>query len=289
MSYVLLIISAILLAVNFVINKIYQKSEGASVESGLKFNMISALFTVIIFSIINKFNFEFNGFSFFMAFITSFCTVTYTIIGFKIIKEGQVSLYTFFLMTGGMVIPYIWGVLFLNEHIDLQRIVGLLVIIISVFLVNPGTKKMGGKTSLMCIGVFFLNGFVSVFSKIHQISPIAVSSSKFIVLGGIIKFICCFALYLLLAKQSRKGTPKVDKSFKSVIWIIFVSAFISGLSYLLQLLGAKEIDATVLYTIITGGSIFFTTIAGWICFKEKPTKKRVFSVIMCFVGTCMFL
>ena len=290
MSYALLIISAILIAANFITNKVYQKNEGATVESSLKFNVLSALFTVIIFLIINKFQIEFNGFSFLMSFITTCCCVAYTIIGFKIIKEGQVALYTFFLMTGGMLVPYLLGVLFLNEQITFLRILGLIIITISVFLVNPGIGKTGGKTVLMCISVFFLNGFVSVFSKLHQIYPMAISSSGFVLLGGIIKFLCCYILYYFIAPKRKKDTAKTVKSYKrAAVVIAFVSAFISGVSYLFQLMGAKEIDATVLYPIITGGSIFFTTVAGWMFLKEKPTKKMVFSVIMCFVGTCMFL
>jgi len=38
------------------------------------------------------------------------------------------SLYTLFLMSGGMTVPYVWGVAFLDEDLTLFRTLGLLLI-----------------------------------------------------------------------------------------------------------------------------------------------------------------
>ncbi|MBQ4559467.1 MAG: EamA family transporter [Tyzzerella sp.] len=71
--------------------------------------------------------------------------------------------------------------------------------------------------------------------------------------------------------------------------IILCSAVVSGVSYMLQLIGAVNLPATVLYPIVSGGSIIFSTIAGMICFKERPNLYQKIGVVLCFVGTCLFL
>ena len=43
------------------------------------------------------------------------CGLAYTVIGFRIMKEGSMALFTLFLMSGGMLVPAVWGWLFLHE------------------------------------------------------------------------------------------------------------------------------------------------------------------------------
>ena len=50
-----------------------------------------------------------------------------------------------------------------------------------------------------------------------------------------------------------------------------------------------ELPATVVYPIVTGGSIIFTMLAGWLFFHEKPNRKMLAAVGISFLGTCLFL
>ena len=58
----------------------------------------------------------------------------------------------------------------------------------------------------------------------------------------------------------------------------------------LRKLDAKaKLPATVLYPIITGGSIVMTSLAGVVVFKEKLSVRQWVSVVLCLMGTCLFL
>ncbi len=61
------------------------------------------------------------------------------------------------------------------------------------------------------------------------------------------------------------------------------------ISYILQLIGAESLPASVLYPFITGGSIILTSFAGVAFFKEKLTIRQWMAVTACFVGTLLFL
>jgi multidrug transporter EmrE-like cation transporter len=58
---------------------------------------------------------------------------------------------------------------------------------------------------------------------------------------------------------------------------------------LLQLFGAASLPATVLYPFVTGGSIVLSSLAGIIFFKDKLSKNVIASIILCFLGTILFL
>ena len=286
-SYLMLCLSAVLLAIDFVINKFYQRKAGTSLQAGLIFNVVLGLFTTFIFWALSGFQFTLSGFSCIMAAVMSLLCVSYNILGFRILKNGSVAVYTLFLMTGGMVLPYVWGLLFLNEQLSLSTLIGLILLIGSVVICNLNTDKSNAKQLLLCIIVFVLNGLVSIVSKMHQVeaSYITVSANQFVMLTGIFKaVISLVASIFIKEKASLKQVCN-----KNTIVLIVGSAFVGGLSYMLQLIGAKDLPATILYPFITGGSMVFSSLAGVLVFKEKLSVKLIISLIISCLATLLFL
>ena len=146
---------------------------------------------------------------------------------------------------------------------------------------------------LLCVLVFVLNGFVSVFSKLHQIETVrpAISAIEFTMFSGVFKLVMSSVAYGILKLVMHKKQTQEDHTpnFKFLIPITLATAVSAGISYALQLMGASNLPATVLYPLITGGSMIFTAIAGILCFKEKLSKKMIVSLSLCFVGTLLFL
>ena len=282
--YVLLTVSVILLAFDFLVQKIYQKNCGASPRSCLKFTFLLGIVTAICFFAIGGFKFEFTPVSAIIAFCLSLLAVGYVAIGFKIMNISSVSLYTLFLMTGGMTLPYIWGLVFLDEPFSVLRMIGLVLIIGALITVNGGNHKISGKGLALCIAVFCLNGGVSILSKEHQLMENAVSANGFVVLTSLSKVIISAAALLFVKKDASE--PKATaKSYLPVV----LSALLSGVSYLLQLISAEKLSASILYPFVTGGSIILTALFGFIFLHEKPSKKTILGLAICFVGTCLFL
>lgn len=292
MDYILLIISAILIAANFVINNLYQQNRGTSAKRSIEFNMWLGLVSAIIFFVLGGFKCQITSFSVIMATISSLLCVLYTIIGFILMSQGNMSLFTLFLMAGGMIVPFFWGIVFLDENMSILHIIGLVLILSSLIINNSfDGKHVSVKTFLLCILIFVLNGFVSVISKVHQITPLTVSPADFVTLSGFSKFVLCIiALHIIkLISKSNKVLSATKGSKKYIFLLILLSSVFTGISFLFQLIGAKNINATALFPIVTGGSIIFTIIADWLIFKNKPSKKIVLGAILCFSGTCMFL
>ena len=289
MYYLMLTGSAMLLGADFALNKIYQKFYGTAPKAAFFFNSLLGLITAVIFFCINGFKLEFTVYSFVMAGLMGLFIMSYNVIGFRLLKSGTVAAYTLFLMTGGMVLPYIWGLLFLNESFSVLRTVGLIVILAGVVLSNFGGERVNMKQIAMCVAVFVFNGCVSIVSIMHQSQTTfnSVNAAEFIILGGIFRFLLAGTLFLVFKKKD--SSESGDNSLKKAIIIIASSAATGGAAYMLQLLGAKTLPATVLYPFITGGSIVFSALAGVTLFKEKLSAKLIISVILCFAGTLMFL
>ncbi len=293
-DYLLLILADLFLAVNFAINKIYQKHAGTSFRAGFTFSALTGLFTAVIFFIYNGFQFAVTPFSVLIAVLSSLLGTAYTLLGFRIMRQQGMSLYTLFLMTGGMTVPYLFGLIFLHEEFSILRTLGLLIIITGVFFSGFGKEKPDRLSIILCIVVFFLNGSVSVVSKLHGVyQHLAVDPQEYVVLAGLIGFAVAMILRFIV-KDPKETAPRQKEPFSWKSLLIFAlipaaSALVGGISSVLQLTGAQTIDASLLYPFITGGSIVFSSLTGWLVFREKMTKNILIGVICAFVGTLLFL
>ena len=288
-QYLMLTLATLLLAVDFSFNKIYQKTKGTSPASGFGFNALLGLFTSIIFFLINGFKVDFSLFSFLMAMAVNILVVSYNIIGFRLLKSGTMAIYTMFLMSGGMILPYVFGLVFLDEQFSALRMAGLVLILLGVIFSNTGGGKINTKQLLMCIAVFVLNGFVSITSKLHQTQTTfrTVKTEDFVLIGGLFKFVFAGIMYLIYKNKDKQKTG--DNNAFIPLVIIALSAVAGGVSYLLQLNGAMALPASVLYPFITGGGIVMSSLAGVIVFGDKLSKNVVVSIVLCFFGTVLFL
>lgn len=141
-------------------------------------------------------------------------------------------MYTLFLMAGGMVLPYVWGILFLREPFSRLRLIGLLAITAGVVLPNLEQRKLGKRQLLLCLAVFVLNGFVSITSKMHQINTAsAISTTDFIIWQGLIKFVLAGAIFLFA--KNRETIPDAVPEKKAIL----ITACSAALSILLCFIG----------------------------------------------------
>jgi len=287
MHYALVLLATVLLAFEFAFSRKYQTVEGTAMSAGLRFNMLTGLFTAVIFFGLNGFRLEFSSFSVLLVALSAVCATAYNVISFPILKAGGMTLYSTFLMLGGMLLPYGCGVLFLDEPLTVWRILGVAVIAVAVVLSTKASFKVSPWVYGLCAVVFLLNGGVSIFSKLHQIeaSHATVSTTAFVMYGGLARFLLSAGALLVQGKRAEK--PK--SSFPWILGIAAGAAAISGISYLLQLTGAKELPATVLYPMVTGGSIIFSALSGRVFFKERLSIWQLISIGLCFAGTLLFL
>lgn len=291
-DYIIVFTSVILLAISFMIQKLYQKTTSSGTKSAVIFGIYTASVTFVVYFLTNGAQMDFSWYSFINAMLKSLCCILYTIIGFKIMAWGNVTLYMIFLMSGGMVVPCVWGWLFLEEQVLLLRLLGVCVIVAALIISNGGISKANGKIIAMCISVFFLNGMVSVFSKLHQVNTIykVVDTTDYVLLSSVVSVLMNVALLSICKKELVVEEKAEKKKFHYLpLLIVLLYSITGGASSVLQLVSAKNLPASVLYPMITGGTTVLSGLFALIFFKEKPTKNEWIGMGLCFVGTCLFL
>ena len=194
MNYSYLLLAVACITVQFSLTKTYQIHYVRSLGSLLFFPLSQACLSVVFFLCLAGFQIKFGVFSFVMAFLCSLINVTIMLLSILIVRLGKLSIYTLFLMLGGMLIPFLYGIVALGETVTTGRITGM--IILSISLVIPFLKRSDGlfdvkrngkecKTGFLyiflCLCVFILNGCNGIVAKTHQINKAALNTDVFLV------------------------------------------------------------------------------------------------------------
>lgn len=306
--YIMILVSVVLLAMQFSTNKTYQLKYGDSAEASLRFSCLSGFLTSALFlilTIIMKEELKLSLYSILTASLIALLFCTYTFIGFKILSFGSMSVFMMFLMLGGMLLPFLYGIAFLNEKVSIFRIIGVVLLAVSMIfpvMSNMSKDRRGGLVfALLCLFVFVLNGSISILSKIHQINETydTCGTNMFVCLNNLMNGVLSGIGYIFIKLKNKskkdysKGIP--ENSTSSVFTkiplplIIAANSVCGGTSYMLQLVGAKYVPASMLYPLITGGSVVMSAVAGYIFFREKPDRNTAIGLILSFAATFLFL
>ena len=286
-EYVSVITATFLLAFEFACSKKYQSLEGTSLQMGLRYNAVSGLTSAVFMWILCGFRPEWSSYSLLLAFAMALSSMLYTLLSFQILKLGGIALYSLALMSGGMLLPYVFGILFWNESFTFAGFLGLVAVLAAVILANLNRQTVNKPLLLLCFAVFILNGCCSILSKTHQINQtfVTTDSAGFVLYSGVWKCLLC-APILLVRKKPRASHPVSRIPSLSVI---IGASVISAASYLLQLNGAKFLPASVLYPVITGGSVVFSAITGRVLFKECISLRQALCMLLCILGTWLLI
>jgi len=310
--YAMIIFSVLLFSVQFVFTKCYQKERGSHFSASMLQLVLSSAFFIPFYFVLNKFKLEFTPFSFFIATLYAINGMTCTVFGMKVLEKVNLSVYTLFLMLGGMIVPFIYG-LFTGEELTILKVLSVILVALSLFidLKKDGEKKIDFKLLLCCMMIFLTNGLAHVLTYIHQRSTLqTVSTSSFLLLAFLCKMVICgviFAVITYRARQKQQAEPSADsnsnpdsegvcaqdknrvfKSWMITIGVIVGYVIVSGLAQWISAYTAVYVDAGIKSTIITGGCIVMSAFFGLI-FGEKITPVKVIQLVLALGGVVLMM
>ena len=278
MYYGLILISVSLFGGCFAINDVYRKMRGNGIKTSLQFSLISSLSGLLVLLAANKFVFGYTHFTLLMAILAAANGCAFAFCGFRALGSINLSLYSLYSMLGGMLLPFLQGILFYGEDITVAKIVCCAFIAAALLLTVNKEKKRGG--TKYYVGIFILNGMSGVISKIFASAPYPkADASSYSILSAFCSAVIS-GLVLLLFLRKNDGAPK---NTPISVAISSAGGIANCIANLLLVIALAHVDASVQYPLVTGGVMIVSTVI--CCFREnKPSKKEVLSVIIAFIG-----
>lgn len=285
MYYALIFAATVLFGLQFFFNKLYQKGEGDGISSAMIFAFLNALVCAAEMFCLNRFVFSFSFFSMGVALLCGLNNILYAYSSVKALGKADLATFSLFAMLGGMILPFIGGIIFWNEKITALKIICCLLIIFALWL---GTDRGSGRkgAAKYYIMIFIFNGMSGILSKLHQSGDRHVTEQGYMLLSSI----CAMAIsgavliYLKVIKKQKIALNKPGRSIPSVA----VYSVISGVGNLFLLIALSHVDASVQYPFVTGGTIVVSAIISAII-GEKPGVRKLIAIAVAFTATLILI
>lgn len=301
-DYILILLAVACCAMQFASMKIYQSSVRQTTVTALTLLIVSNLAATLVYLFVGGFSVRFSWFSFFWICVKAIITIPYFLLGIKSLSLGSLAIYSMFMMLGGMILPFLYGVIFLNEGLSIWKIVGL--ILLTGFIVLQATaqgradeeKKVEGKKNayfffIICLLIFLLNGATSIVSKAHQVGEHAVDEISFTVSSSLLT-VALSALILGCSLRKRDKAEKLGQIKSAFSWKPFLGMIAVGVisctGNFLLLKAASNVPASIQFPLVSGGVIVLSAIVSVCIFKEKLSKKEWISIAGAFLSTFLF-
>lgn len=301
-DYILILLAVIGFAAQFSFMEIYKNCVQQTTIAVLILLVVSNLAASLLYLLISGFTVCFSWFSFFLACAMAVVMVPYYILGIKSLSLGSLAIYSLFMMLGGMIVPFLYGVVFLQEEISVLKIVGCVLLtgfIILQAVAQGETDKLeqsAGKKRkylffIICLLVFFINGATGVIAKAHQVATKAIDEISFTIISCLLtSILSAVFLGISLLKKGRKEKINQVRSiflYKPFLIMIIVG-IVSYTANFLLLKAASNVPASVQFPLVSGGVIVLSSLVSFFIFKEKVSKKEWFSILGAFFSTFLF-
>ena len=181
-----------------------------------------------------------------------------------------------------VVIPIIFGFYVYKESMGFQKVFGIVLALIAVYLTskNPKTTKSLTKGLWLPIILFFGSGIIDTSIKYIETTylpenGIPIFSATVFAIAFLIG-ISLIAYHRLIRKNSPTGN-KVPTSLKQKLQVVFGGICLGVVNYLsiyyvLKALDHESLESSTIFTVNNVAIVMLTTLIGLIGFKEQISK-----------------
>ena len=282
MYYALILLSVAMFGGCFALTDTYRRLRGSGIRITMESTVIGGTVGLLILLAVNRFVLGFTPFTLLMASLASLNGFLLTFCSFKALSRINLSLYSLFMMLGGMVLPFLQGILFYGEGMSWAK--AICVLLITLALGCTVTRGEGKSGAIYYAAIFLLNGIAGVLTKLFTSAPYpkanAASSSMW---QAILSVGAAAAILLLILYREREKTSAVPR------FSLFAGAVSAGngalnkIANFILVLALAHVDASVQYPMVTGGTIIVSTLFCYLG-DRRPSRRELISVGLAFLG-----
>lgn len=181
-----------------------------------------------------------------------------------------------------VVIPVLFGLFIYHETAGLYKITGIILALVAVCFTSVNESKTFNKSYIYLPIILFL-GSGTLDATLKYVEKMYVAENETKIYTSVI-FLTAFILgVLFLGIQLIIGKAKLKmRNFYAGI-ILGVPNFYS-IYFLLKALQTKGLESSTLFTINNVSIVLFSTVVGFLLFKEKLSKKNVFGIALAIIS-----
>lgn len=200
--------------------------------------------------------------------------------GVMALASGNMAIATM-IASFSLIVPCLYGIVFLNEGLSVFGTIGLVLCFVSVFMVMSKGKskgKLSAKFWIYSFATFLANGICSVLQKAHQTAYAGQYQSEFLIFS-----MACATVVFLFVREKRQSENDVAArkvgTRTGVVLGSIAGACNCVSNYFILRLAAVE-NASVLFPVLSVLNSLIACVFSRVVFKEKLTFLQMLSIVV---------
>lgn len=194
---------------------------------------------------------------------------TATVAGTVAVSCGSLSITTL-IISYSLMIPAVYGLIFLKDPISFGLIPGLVLLMISLYLIN--IRGQGAKVTLKWVVAVFLgffgNGMCSVVQKMQQVKFEGSYKNEFMIVA--LAMVTVFLGVLVFVRERKE-----IKSYAKAGWhMALLCGIVNGVVNLFVMILSGIMPVSVMFPMVSAGGIIVTYLVSRFYYKEKLTRTQ---------------
>lgn len=273
LNIILLTFTTVGISLQAVLQKEYNRKTGN--KGPLTFSAISVLCACLFFLISGGFDFHFTAgiLPYTFGFAASYGTAV--IMTLLAIKVGPLSL-TSLVTSYSLIVPTLYGLIFLKENVGVLFFIGLAVLCVSLFLMN--SRRPESRITPLWVLFAFLafagNGACSTVIMVQQKTFNGQYRSELMVIAllTVSALTACIALF---TEKKDIGVCVKRGAAPAALYGV-----VNGFCNLMAMVLAVKMNASVMYPIISAGGIILSGIVSVAVYKERLSRGQYIALAL---------
>lgn len=187
------------------------------------------------------------------------------------IAHGSLSLSSLF-MSYSLMIPTFYGLIFLKDPMGKGFIVGMLLLLVSLFLINYSSDHNGKKSKfsfkwiIFVLLAFFGNGMCTVVQKMQQVAFDGAYKNEFMIVALAIVIVIMLVMTFVKEKKEIKFLAKSGWHWALICGVL------NGVVNLFVMILSGRIPVSLMFPLISAGGLVVTYLVSRFLYEEKLTK-----------------
>ena len=238
------------------------------------FNAIISAAALLFFAVTaTKLDFDLSFIPYSIGFAASYAIATVFLV--LAIAYGSLSLTSLF-FSYSLMIPTLYGLVFLKDDISVVFILGLALLVVSLFLANKNDKKAKFSFKwIICVILAFLgNGMCTVVQNMQQVAFDGAYKNEFMIVALAIVALVMSIMSLIKERKAMKVYAKAGWH-----WAL-ICGLLNGMVNLFVMILSRSMPVSVMFPLISAGGLVVTYLVSRFVYKESLTKLQFVGFIL---------
>ena len=275
-----------LYSVSTLLIKAYQLKSGAGAIPLAFMNLISGNAVFLFFFLFCGFHFRFTPLSLSLSVLYGMMLWAYIALKVSAAKDGPLAIVSLAYVAGGVLVPALFGFVFLDEPVTFIKTISFVLIISSfvpLIIRQKSSMVFSFHFGFQCLMILLLNGVMICISKIVQLYSPEEYAIDYVALTFFFYYLAAIGIFGTKLPQISPNTFKSLFSGKSIIFASGIGLFNAAGSVFNYMLAGK-MPASVQFPLVQSSLLVTVTVSSLFLFQEKPHYLTIISILTTILG-----